>query len=428
MRIPLRRGSVCVAAGTLALAACGEGTDPRDDSGDGATLIIESWRNDDLTIWEDDILPAFHEQHPDIEISFEPTAPDDYNATLESKLEGGTAGDLITCRPFDVSLGQYEDGHLEEVSDFEGMDAFDETARSAWVTDDGAELYCVPMASVIHGFMYNTEVFDELGLDEPATTEEFHDLLDDVADDGTYRPMVLGTAEQWEAATMGFQNIGPNYWDGEAGRAALIEGEERLDDPHYVEVFEELASWSDYLPPGYESMTNSDSQNLFTLGEGAVFPAGSWEIALFNEQADFEIGAFPPPLPAGQDTCHISDHTDIGIGMNAATEHPDEARTFLEWVASPEFSEIYANELPGFFPLADHEVQLEDPLAQEILSWREECEPTIRNTYQILSRGEPNLENEMWDLSAQVLNGTVEPDEAAQRAQESLEAWYEPQQ
>jgi raffinose/stachyose/melibiose transport system substrate-binding protein len=215
----------------LLAAACGSGEDPRgevDDAAGGAspaagetaaadgggggevTLVIESWRNDDLAIWEDTILPAFHEQHPNITVTFQPTAPDEYNAALESKLSGGTAGDLITCRPFDVSLGLYEDGHLEEITDLEGLDSFGDVAKSAWVTDDGAEVFCVPMASVIHGFMYNTAVFEELGLAEPETEAEFFELLQTVRDDGTYEPLAMGTADQWEAATMGFQNIGPS--------------------------------------------------------------------------------------------------------------------------------------------------------------------------------------------------------------------------
>jgi raffinose/stachyose/melibiose transport system substrate-binding protein len=443
-----RRWLAMTLAALMLLAACGEGEDPReatddtttddgatdddttDDGADGdqVTLVMESWRNDDLAVWEDTILPAFHEQYPDIRVTFQPSAPDEYNAALEAKLGGGTAGDLITCRPFDVALDLYEDGHLAPVTDLEGLDAFSDVARSAWITDDGSEVFCVPMASVIHGFLYNAEAFEELGLEEPQTEDEFHALLDQIAEDGTYDPLAMGTADQWEAATMGFQNIGPNYWNGEEGRQALIDGEQSFADEPYVATFEELATWAEYLPSGYESVTYPDSQNLFTLGQAAIFPAGSWEIALFREQADFEMGAFPPPLPEGQDTCYISDHTDIGIGMNANSDHQEEARTFLEWTATAEFAELYANSLPGFFPLSDHEVSLEDELAQEFLDWRGECESTIRNSYQILSRGEPNLENELWDLSAQVINGTVEPQEAAERAQDGLERWYEPQQ
>jgi hypothetical protein len=52
---------------------------------------------------------------------------------------------------------------------------------------------------------------------------------------------------------------------------------------------------------------------------------------------------------------------------------------------------------------------MEDPLAQEFVSWRGECEPTIRSTYQILSRGTPNLENETWNASANVIKGTETP-------------------
>ena len=43
------------------------------------------------------------------------------------------------------------------------------------------------------------------------------------------------------------------------------------------------------------------------------------------------------------------------------------------------------------------------------MSWRQECKSTIRNSYQILSRGEPNLENELWRVSAAVINGTHDP-------------------
>ena len=73
-------------------------------SADDVTLTIESWRNDDLSIWQDKIIPAFEAKNPGIKVTFSPTAPTEYNAALNSKLDAGTAGDLITCRPFDASL------------------------------------------------------------------------------------------------------------------------------------------------------------------------------------------------------------------------------------------------------------------------------------------------------------------------------------
>ena len=39
-------------------------------------LNIESWRSDDIDIWNDTILPAFHAKNPDIKVVFAPTPLD----------------------------------------------------------------------------------------------------------------------------------------------------------------------------------------------------------------------------------------------------------------------------------------------------------------------------------------------------------------
>lgn len=424
---------------SLVLASCGAPaaeapaepaaeTEAPAAAGEQVTLTIESWRNDDLPIWQDVIIPAFEAQYPNINVEFTPTAPAEYNGVLNTKLEGGTAGDLITCRPFDASLSLFQQDYLASLNDLPGMENFSDVAKSAWITDDGSDVFCVPMASVIHGFFYNKEAFDKLGLEEPTTMDEFMTVVETIQEDGEYVPIVMGTADQWEAATMGFQNIGPNYWDGEEGRQALISGDAEYTDEPYVQTWETLASWAPYLPEGYEAVKYPDAQSLFTLGQGAIYPTGSWEIQLFESQADFEMGIFPPPVPEAGDTCYISDHTDIALGMNASTDNPEEARTFLEWMTTQEFAELYSNSLPGFFTLSNHQIELENELAQEFLSWRESCEETIRNSYQILSRGEPNLENELWRVSAAVMNGSLTPEQAAQEVQAGLEQWYEPQQ
>ncbi|WP_170428370.1 ABC transporter substrate-binding protein [Ruegeria arenilitoris] len=392
------------------------------------TLTIESWRNDDLTLWQEQIIPAFEAKHPGIKVQFTPSAPAEYNAVLNSKLDAGSAGDLITCRPFDASLALYDAGHLSDLSSVEAMGNFSEVAKSAWQTDDGSASFCVPMASVIHGFIYNKDAFADLGIEVPTTEDEFFAALDKIKEDGTYIPMAMGTNDQWEAATMGYNNIGPNYWKGEEGRQALIAGEQKLTDEAWTAPYATLARWGEYLGDGYEAQTYPDSQNIFTLGRAAIYPAGSWEISGFNEQADFEMGAFKPPVRNAGDTCYISDHTDIGIGMNAATEHPEAAETFLTWVASPEFAEIFGNALPGFFPLSNTPVELQDPLAKEIVGWREECESTIRSTYQILSRGTPNLENETWGASVAAIKGIGSPEELGAELQKGLSTWYAPHQ
>ena len=392
------------------------------------TISIESWRSEDLKIWQDKILPAFEKSHPGIHVKFTPTSPVEYDAALNSRLAGGTAGDLITCRPFDQSLGLYKKGYLADISDLSALKNFPPVAKAAWSTDDGKVTFCVPMASVIHGFIYNKDAFKKLGIEPPKTEAEFFAMLEKIKKDGTYVPMAMGTHDEWEANTMGYYNIGPNYWKGEEGRLGLIKGTQKLTDPQWVAPFASIAKWRPYLGEGFEAQTYSDSQNMFTLGRAAIYPAGSWEISGFNAQADFKMGAFPPPLPKAGQTCYISDHTDIGMGMNAKTKHPEAAKAFLNWLGTAEFASLYSNALPGFFSLSKHTVELKDPLAQEFVSWRKKCKSTIRPTYQILSRGKPNLETEMGAVSAAVINGKLTPKQAAERLQKGLESWYKPQQ
>ena len=399
---------------------------PASAGGETVTLSIESWRNDDLAIWQDKIIPAFEKTNPNIKVTFNPTAPADYNGVLNTKLEGSSAGDLITCRPFDASLGLFQKGYLASLNDLPGLKNFGDVAKSAWITDDSKDVFCVPMASVIHGFIYNKDIFDKLGITStPTTLAEFHALLDKIKDAGV-TPLDMGTKDMWESATMGFQNIGPNYWKGEEGRKALIAGTASFTDQPYIDTWKELASWAPYLPKDYAGIAYPDAQQYFQSGKAAIYPAGTWDISTFEAAGLKNIGFFGPPAVNAGDQCYLSDHTDIALGMNAKTKNPEAAKTFLDWVAGPDFASLYSNALPGFYSLSDSPVTLEDPVAQQALDLRKTCKSTIRNSYQILSRGAPNLENELWRVTAAVINGTLTPEAAAKEIQDGLDKWYKP--
>lgn len=389
-------------------------------------ITIESWRTEDQAIWDEKILPVFEKAYPDIDVKFTPTKNTEHDAALTARLEGGTAGDIVTCRPFDRALNLYNAGHLENIQSLEGLANFSDVAKAAWSTDNGDATFCVPMASVIHGFMYNVDAFSELGLEVPGTEAEFYAVLDKIKADGSYIPMAMGTKDQWEAATMGYTNIGPAYWNGEQGRQDLIAGKAKFTEGGYLEGFNQMAKWAPYLGNGYQAQSYTDSQNLFTLGRAAIYPTGSWEITGFQENADFELGAFAPPKMSADDKCHMSDHTDIGLGMNKATKNTDAVMKFLAWATSADFASLFTNAAPGFFSLSTHEIEVENALAKQFMAMRGECEPTVRVADQILSRGEPSLSTHLWGLAANVINGTMTAEEAASEAQSNLDAWYKP--
>ncbi|MYM27229.1 extracellular solute-binding protein [Duganella sp. CY15W] len=391
------------------------------------TLVIESWRVDDKTLWEKVLIPAFEKNHPGIEVKFAPTAPTEYDSSLAARLAGGTAGDLIACRPFDVSLSLYKKGHLEKLDGKPGMQNFSPTATVAWQTDDGKDTFCMPVASVIHGFLYNKKIFKKLNLQPPKTVDEFFTVLETLKKSGV-TPLALGTADQWESSQMVYTNIGPNFWRGEEGRKALIAGKARLTDAPFVEALTFEQRMGTYLGRGASAQTYGDSQNQFALGRAAIYPTGSWDISYFSQTPGLELGAFAPPVRKAGDACFISDHMDIGIGVNKKARNKEDAYKFLAWVGSQEFADIYTNRVTGFFSLSNHLISVRDPVAKQMAEWRNSCASTIRFNAQVLNRGQPSMESELWNINSQVLNGKLAPKDAAARLQNGFAKWYKPQQ
>jgi raffinose/stachyose/melibiose transport system substrate-binding protein len=60
-----------------------EPTEAADGGGEAVTLTMGSWRVDDVEQMGR-ILAAFHEEHPNITIEFDPTNPPEYNAALRT--------------------------------------------------------------------------------------------------------------------------------------------------------------------------------------------------------------------------------------------------------------------------------------------------------------------------------------------------------
>ena len=223
-------------------------------------------------------------------------------------------------------------------------------------------------------------------------------------------------------------------------RPELLEGrgrpqgaDRRHGEVHRQALYRHLGtdwpSWAPYLADGYQAQNYPDSQNLFSLGRAAIYPAGSWDISTFEKQggAELKFDAFPPPVPAGASDCYISDHVDIGMGINAKSPNMDAAKTFMSWVASPAFAGIYANALPGFFPLSN---------APRSTSRTRSRRPSSAGATAASRRSATRTRSfraarRIWKTSCgtsarRCSTARMTPEEAGKKLQDGLDSWYKP--
>jgi raffinose/stachyose/melibiose transport system substrate-binding protein len=229
-------------------------------------------------------------------------------------------------------------------------------------------------------------------------------------------------------AEMLFMNFAPSFIGGREGRLAYESGEKCFDDPQLVSVFQAMADLAPYFPDGQEALTYADSQQIWLQGEAAMWIGGSWDIPFFEgEEPPFEWGEFQVPTPEGGVKA-VTFHLDAGIGINAASEHKDAAKTVIEWLATDKAAAMMAAELPGFFPIQKKPPTVADPHAAKFLSWNEDSELDVRFVWPVLSDGTPDGYSLVQAGAVGVVNGTMTPEEAAKSLQDGLAEWYEPAQ
>lgn len=394
-------------------------------------IVIESWRTDDIAVWEDVVLPAYMDRHPEVTVKFNATSNSEYGTTLTTKLQGGTAGDIIMVEPYDYRISLFKEGYLANIGEITTIDAdtehYDEFALSAWQTDEG-ELFGLPLAAVSHGFIYNKTKFKELGLEIPKTTDEFFSLCQQIEDAG-YVALAMGSADEWVANVYGYSIVAPTFTKGEEGRQGLIKKTAKFTDEGFVNAWKFLDGWKEYMPDGYEGIGYSDMTTMFSTEQALMMSAGSWDVAVMAGLVgdSFEVGGFQTPVDKTGDKNYVCLHPDNALALNASSDSKEAAIEFLQWTTTKEFAKVWNDALPGFFTLSKHEVELENPLASEMFSWASKAEgASPRLAYQYISRGDFNTDSEISRLTTLMFLGELTPEEVAKQLQEGYDASYSP--
>lgn len=389
------------------------------------TLTLGSWRVDDV-VQVNKLLDAFHQTHPNIRIKFTPTNPPDYNAVLRTQLTGGTGPDLMYVRSFKVGQDLFADGYLESLTSLPNLNEnYSQGSLEAWSLDGVP--FAVPFMAVSHGIYYNVDLFAKRNLQIPETWEELLVVAEALKATGII-PLANGSKDEWDMNEIVFMNLLPGFIGGREARQAYETGKIPFHDEKMVAAFQALKDIAPYLPQGQEGVSYYDAQQLFLLGRAAMFFGGSWDVAFFDSsRPSFEWSVFATPAPAGQATV-VTFHPDAGIGLNRASKFKEAGKIFLTWLTTVEAAQILADEVPGFYPLNKHQIQIKNQQANDFYALSEGKEVDARFVWPELQSGEPNGYLLTQTAALAVVKGSMTPQEAADYLQAGLENWYTPTQ
>lgn len=360
------RRPVVAATGAVLLAAtaaaCGGGG---ETEGDGTvTVWIMQGTNPEADDFFADVSAAFEEETgATLDVEFVEWA--DAHDRFVTSIAGGTTPDVAetgtTWTP--------------EFADAGALAPLDEHVAGAGIGDDLVEglveagtydeqLYGMPWYAGVRSLVYNTEMFEQAGVEPPTTWAELEDAAAGLKAE---YPDKIAVAVPGDAEF----TVYPWVW-GAGGEVATLDGDtwaSDLDSPESqagIEFWTGLATEGDYSSTGATTWRETDVLDAFAAGDVGMAVMGSWTPgAIVDANADMagKFAAVPIPGKNGGIAPSVLGGSHLSMFETAADK--DLAFTFIEMMTTGEFAQQWGEE-SGYFPgqvsLLDETLESTDPL------------------------------------------------------------------
>ncbi|MGY3717654.1 ABC transporter substrate-binding protein [Sutcliffiella cohnii] len=311
----------------------------KDTSGDQDVVTIWSWRSQDEDLWML-VQEELNKQEKDITIDFRSVEATQYNAVLQTAMNGGEGPDILTLRAGGQIQDYGEANQIEPLNDIvSNINEFlDGTLAQV---SSGDDIYAVPFAVQTSQFYYNKKLFDEHGLTEPKTWDDLIKIMETLSTKGV-TPMGISGREGWAVNliidSMGASLLDPTWVEG------LTNGENKYSDQEFVDILDRLNNIKGYFQNGFMAAGYTDMQTLLMQEQVAMIVDGVWaESALREQNPDVELGTFMTPPVTAADQPRIYSFLDGGYGLNANAENRELALEVLNFTATLDFGQIYSD-------------------------------------------------------------------------------------
>lgn len=348
MRLRILSG---VLVSALAVTACGSSTDadstgttsqPESESSQSEPVTITySYWDQNFTPYVEEVIAAFNEIEPNITVEIQVVPFDEYWNKMQAAAAGGEVPDVLWMNvpnyPTYAANGTI--ANLDDRIASDGIDMSKYPVNSYVGLADGQ--HTMPNNFDAMGLWYNTELFDEAGLDYPDPSWTWDDLkaaAETLTSDGVYG--FVAHIEEY----MGWWNF--IYQNG----ASVVSADGAtvgFDNENGCSAIDFYTSFvREGLSPDGPTLASSDDPTaIFLGGRAAMMILGSWMIAPMSTEDGFNVTALPAGSVATSMTHNMSN------AMSGNTEHADAAWKFLKFLSSEEGITIQAkngNNIPDY--------------------------------------------------------------------------------
>jgi ABC-type glycerol-3-phosphate transport system substrate-binding protein len=325
-----------MAAGVvLAVSVAGCGGDAADDGRTKLTYL--SWVGEEQM---PTLIEAFEKEHPDIDVQVSYAPPvAEYIQTLQTRVLSGTAPDVFMIAA-ENKTNLIEGGHVLDITDEPFMDKIADFNKETYGRD--GRVYGMSVSSWAAGYVYNKKLLAEAGYETvPETWDEFLEMCKKLEAAGT-TPFLEGV-DQLPTTVAAFIGAKSSEMDPPLDEQ-IFSGESTFEEQwtplleQYNRLFTEGIVSTDVV-----SLDGEMIEGEFVNERVAVFAGGPWVINGIKEAApDLEFQFAPVPgLPDGKP--YQAGAATPGYAINSTIDEEQQAvaKTFLEFLASPEAIEIF---------------------------------------------------------------------------------------
>ena len=268
----------------------------------------------------------FEAENPGIKLNLEVVSWDTVDQVVDTRISSNQAPDILNNDNF--SNYAY-DGLLEPVSQFCPDDLFEDFFPSFIansVIDD--TVWAVPDLASARALYYNVDMFEEMGIEPPATWAELEDVCQTILDfyDGDVYPWGIDmTTDEGQAAFA-------YYTWGNGGGFVDDEDNWIVNCDENVEAIEFAISLvnNGYTNPNPATQTRYDLQDMFAAGDMAMLIAPN-QLPTYCADKESTVNMATAPIPANEGK------TGSGVGvMDRVMAFKDESLSEEETAARDE--------------------------------------------------------------------------------------------